>query len=369
MQINWDILLHELETGKCVLCIGPDVFSAANDARVEHQLAETLRARAAELGIRVYDDGWFHYLPQRDELATWFNIKQFYETRLPADPGKIFQTLAQLPFHLALYFSPDYRLREAFRNAGRAFEFDCLFKNPETNHQRLAPDYLPDKARPLVFNMLGEIDDKDSLVMTYDDFYGYMEAIFEKKRMPAAVKLKVQQATHFIFLGMPLDKWYFHLFMRVLNMHRDTVKTKRFAATYALNGANATFNEEQYALTFVQGNYAEFAGLLSEKWRAAQEAKTGAAEKSRYERWRDFAAAGEDTPLRKLFAEMKETLLSMPDAEDLGNQRLLLEMQWNGFASAVFETVMQQNALKSQIVNGVIYLIAEIEKRNPDARP
>lgn len=369
MTINWEILLHELETGKCVLCVGPDVFSAADDARIEHRLANALRTRAGELGIRVYEDGWFHYLPQRDELATWFSIKQFYETQLPTDLDAIFQTLAQLPFHLVLYFSPDYRMREAFRAAGRAFEFDCLYKNPEANHQRLAANYLPDKNKPLVFNMLGEIDDKDSLVMTYDELFGYMEAIFEKKRMPSAVKLKIQQATHFIFLGMPLDKWYFHLFMRVLNMHRDTTKTKRLAATYAVNGANASFCEEQYTLTFVQENIAQFADMLGEKWRAAQQTKTGAAEKSRYERWRDLVASGEDVPMRKLFAEIKENLQHLSNAEDLGNQRLLLEMQWNGFVSAIFETVMQQNALKSQIVNGVIYLIGEIEKRNPDSRP
>ena len=89
--------------------------------------------------------------------------------------------------------------------------------------------------------MLGEIEDKDSLVMSFDDMFGYMEAIFEKKRMPQNVKLKIQQATHFIFLGVPLDKWYFHMFMRVLNMHRDTSKSKRFGATYSVNKTNATF--------------------------------------------------------------------------------------------------------------------------------
>lgn len=368
MGINWDILLHELETGKCVLCVGPDVFSAADNERMERALADTLRARSHELGIRVYDDGWFHYLPQRDEVATWFQIKRFYDTQLPPAPEAVFSAIAQLPFHLVLNFSPDYRLREAFRREGRAFEFDCFYKTPELNHQRLPERYVPDKDKPLIFNMLGEIDDKDSLVMTYDDLFGFMEAFFEKKRLPAAVKLKIQQATHFIFLGMPLDKWYFHLFMRMLNMHRDTVRTKRFAATFAVNGENATFCEEQYSLTFVQENIPQFTTLFSEKWQAAQQAKTGVAEKSRYERWRDLAAAGEDVPIRKLLVEIKDALREMA-AEDLTTTQLLLEMQWNGFASAVFETVMQRNAMKTQIVNGLLYLVGEIEKRNPNARP
>lgn len=359
MAINWDILLHELETGKCILCVGPDVFSPSDDARLEQRLADTLRRNSASLGIRVYDDGWFHYLRERDELATWFTIKQFYETQLPAAADAVFRSIAGLPFHLVLNFSPDYRLREAFRAAGRPFDFDCLYKNPELDKGGKRDAALPDKAKPLIFNMLGEVDDKDSLVMTYDDLFGYMEAVFEKKRMPQHVKLKIQQATHFIFLGMPLDKWYFHLFMRVLNMHRDTTKTKRFAASYALNGESATFCEEQYTLTFVQENISAFTDLLGTKWQAAQAQKTGVDQRSRYDRWRDMAASGEDVALRQLFKEMK----AEPQRDtETSNHQILLEMQWNGFVTVVFETEMAKNAMKTQIVNGILYLIGQMEK-------
>lgn len=363
MQINWDILLHELETGKCILCIGPDVFSSDTE-RLEKKLADSLRAQSDTLGVRVYDDGWFHYLKDRDEVATWFTIKQFYETQLPPDPDVVFQNIAALPFHLILYFSPDYRLREAFRNSGKPFEFDCLYKNPELDKGRNKENVLPDKAKPLLFNMVGEIEDKDSLVMTYDDLFGYLEAIFEKKRMPQNVKLKIQQATHFIFLGMPLDKWYFHLFMRVLNMHKDTTKTKRLGATYALDKGNATFCEEQYTLTFVQDKIGGFIQTMKSQWETLQAKRTGASTLSRYERWRQMAASGEDVAIRQVFKEIKE--LPGRDQETV-NQQLLLEMQWNGFTSVAFETEMSRNAMKSQVVNGILYLIDQLEKQNPTA--
>ncbi|MBK6932983.1 MAG: SIR2 family protein [Saprospirales bacterium] len=363
MQINWDILLHELKTGKCILCIGPDVFSSDTE-RLEKKLADSLRAQSDTLGVRVYDDGWFHYLKDRDEVATWFTIKQFYETQLPPDPDVVFQNIAALPFHLILYFSPDYRLREAFRNSGKPFEFDCLYKNPELDKGRNKENVLPDKAKPLLFNMVGEIEDKDSLVMTYDDLFGYLEAIFEKKRMPQNVKLKIQQATHFIFLGMPLDKWYFHLFMRVLNMHKDTTKTKRLGATYALDKGNATFCEEQYTLTFVQDKIGGFIQTMKSQWETLQAKRTGASTLSRYERWRQMAASGEDVAIRQVFKEIKE--LPGRDQETV-NQQLLLEMQWNGFTSVAFETEMSRNAMKSQVVNGILYLIDQLEKQNPTA--
>ncbi len=361
-MINWDILLHELESGKCILCVGPDVYSKADSARLEQKLADTLRQKSAALGIRVYDDGWFHYLKERDELATWFSIKQFYETQLPPDTDTLFQGIAALPFHLILNFTPDYRLREAFVSSGKPFEFDCLNK---TENCKKA-DFEPTHAKPLVFNMLGEIREKESLIMTYDDLFGYMEAIFDKKRLPKNVKDKLEQASHFIFLGMPLDKWYFHLFMRVLNMHKDTTKTKRFAASYSVNGANASFCEEQYTLTFVQENIGTFVDLLKTKWMTAQEQKTGGKAQGTYERWREFVKTGEDVSIRQLCREMKPFT---EKTNDLNNQRIMLEMQWNGFSSTVFETEMAKNAMKSQIVNGILYLIDQIEQQNPTGRP
>ena len=361
-MLDWDILIHELESGKCVLCIGPDVFSRAEDDRIEQKLADTLRQKSAALGIRVYDDGWFHYLKERDELATWFTIKHFYENQLPPDSNALFKSIAALPFHLILHFSPDYHLREAFQASGKPFEFDALNKSENCKKANFEPTHT----KPLIFNMLGEIKEKESLIMTYDDLFGYMEAIFDKKRLPKNVKDKLKQASHFIFLGIPLDKWYFHLFMRVLNMHKDTTKTKRFAATYSVDGANATFCEEQYTLTFVQENISTFADLLKAKWAVVQAEKTGGKVLGTYDGWRELVKTGEDISIRHMFREMKPFTAHN---NDWINQGIMLEMQWNGFSSTLFETEMSKNAMKSQIVNGMLYLIDQIEKQNPSGQP
>lgn len=215
------------------------------------------------------------------------------------------------------------------------------------------------KEKPLIFNMLGEIEDKDSLVMTYDDLFGYMEAILDKKRMPQNVKLKIQQATHFIFLGMPLDKWYFHLLMRVLNMHRDTTKTKRIGASFDIDKGNATLCEEQYTLTFVQENTGDFTRLLHGKWNALQAQKTGAQVLRTADRWRNAVASGENIAIRQIFKEMKPLA---PAGGPHGDEILLLEMQWNGFTGIVFETEMAKNAMKTKIVQGILALIAELDE-------
>lgn len=361
LNINWEILLHELESGKCILCLGPDVFSENGEKRMERRLAEFLRAQASDLGIQVYDDGWFHYLEPHDELATWFAVKKFYEKNLPAAADLLLSQVAQLPFHLILNFSPDYKLRQAFHDAGRAFEFASLSKNPEAEKSRQKENVEATRAKPLIYNMLGEIEDKDSLVMTYDDLFNYMEAVFEHKRMPMEVKLKILGASHFIFLGMPLDKWYFHLFMRVINQHRNKGKTKRYAASAFFDAGNATFCEEQYTLTFVQEGIGHFVGLLSEQWQQAQAEKTGQSARSVFDQWRDWLAAADDVPMQKLFSEMENALR---DDTDQLNSLLLFKMQWNGFRQHNFETEMARNAMKTQIANGILQLIQEIENRS-----
>ncbi|MCB0635187.1 MAG: alpha-galactosidase, partial [Lewinella sp.] len=133
VDINWEILLHELKAGKCVLCLGPDIYSLSQEKRLEHQLAQTLRAKAKSLGIRVYDDGWFHYLDDHDELGTWFTIKKFYEAELPDSADSFLGKLTELPFHMIINFSPDYKLRQIYEDAGRAFNFASLSKNPSVS--------------------------------------------------------------------------------------------------------------------------------------------------------------------------------------------------------------------------------------------
>ena len=184
--LEWEILLDGLQSGKCILCLGPDIYSLSGDDRLEHRLAKTLRDHQEELGIRVYDDGWFHYLNQRDEMSTYYLIKRFYENQLPDSADPILGKIAALPFNLILNFSPgSTNSRPATKGyeAKASITYDKLLKNPgdiaDIEHKLEA-----DANKPLVYNMLGDIDYKDSLVMTYDDLFNYMEAIFEHKRMP-----------------------------------------------------------------------------------------------------------------------------------------------------------------------------------------
>ncbi|MCB0639615.1 MAG: SIR2 family protein, partial [Lewinella sp.] len=211
--------------------------------------------------------------------------------------------------------------------------------------------------RTLLFNMVGEIEDKDSLVMTYDDLFSYMEAIFERKRMPEYVKGLIQQATYFIFLGMPLDKWYFHLFMRILNQHRNKRKSKRYSASAWVNDENATFCEEQYTLTFVREGIGPFVDELVSHFQGAT-GVDGASKLSDFDRWRDRLKVPDPAVVAKVLEEMKPYTENDTEAS---NDVILLEANWSFFQNTKFETEKAESAMRSKIISDILSLISQLE--------
>ncbi|HND87366.1 MAG TPA: SIR2 family protein, partial [Saprospiraceae bacterium] len=109
---------------------------------------------------------------------------------------------------------------------------------------------VPTRDHPLVFNMLGELKEKDSLVMTYKDYYEYIRSVIHSRSMSDDLENNIYDAEYFIFLGMPFDKWYVHLFMHLLHQHMKG-RTPKFSANTFLDEKIGTLCDEQYMMTFV----------------------------------------------------------------------------------------------------------------------
>ncbi len=248
-RVQWNSLFHSLEHEKCILCIGPDILNPPNGERLEDQLAQCLRANAKSLKISVYDDGWFHYQPGAPQLPPYLKVKEFYEQPHPW-AEELMGLIARMPFHFILYLSPDYKMKEAFELQGAVQGTDFVFDSYKRGQPANKSIKVPTKDKPLVFNFLGELKIKDSLVMTYADYYEYVRSIFMNNSLSDDLKTNVFDAEYFVFLGMPFDKWYVHLFMHMLQQHVSERKQK-FSANTFLNNQTATHCNEQYTMTFV----------------------------------------------------------------------------------------------------------------------
>ncbi|MDZ7868608.1 MAG: hypothetical protein U5L02_05275 [Rheinheimera sp.] len=62
------------------------------------------------------------------------------------------------------------------------------------------------------------------------DFFDYLESVFKANSMNQQPGDELEQMERFIFLGLPYEKWYFQLLLRVLAFHTDKFKDiERFA--------------------------------------------------------------------------------------------------------------------------------------------
>ncbi|MCB0636296.1 MAG: SIR2 family protein [Lewinella sp.] len=261
---NWDHLLDSLEEGRCIMCLGQEVLSSPAFGRLEERLSGYLSEQEEKIRIRVYQDGWFHYLPDANEVDAWQRVKDFY--RLPNPPAEaLLRKIARLPGHFFLNFTPDYKLKEAFEEQGFAFNFLSYRKKEPYAPDEDANRYPPTRQQPLVLNMLGEIRKRNSLVMTYNDFYTYLESIFEGNSMSPVLKENIWEADYFIFLGMPFEKWYVHMFMRILQQHETNRHSKKYAANPFLTDEITTHCAEQYTMTFVPTGIQEFVDTFHDK--------------------------------------------------------------------------------------------------------
>lgn len=117
---------------------------------------------------------------------------------------------------------------------------------------------LPTQQQPLVYKILGSIEKPESLVLTHDDLFDYLESIFHAQSMSNKLKDHiVNEAQSIIFLGIPFDRWYMQLLLRVLHLHKDE-EFMRFAATQELAAEVQTLCFDQFKINFVPNNIESF---------------------------------------------------------------------------------------------------------------
>jgi Effector-associated domain 11/SIR2-like domain len=365
-NINWDLLFEFLEKEKCILCVGPGIFDSQKEGKLETRLARFLKEEEEALGIRVYEDGWFHYLPGANEIDAWQRVKAFYSQPQP-EAAKVLQKLARIPFHHVLNFTPDQQMKEAYTSQNLPVDYHFYYKK-EPCDQGIQK---PAKARPLVFNMMGDVDERNSLVLTYNDFYAYLESVFEAKSMSPVLKANVFAADYFIFIGLPFEKWYMHLFMRILRQHAEKRKSKKHAASAHLTDEVESYCYEQYTITFVQEGISKFVDELFKKCEEKGLLKsTEAAAKLQlpFDTLRDLISENE---FEKLFATLLEQLKVLGAAGmDFINMALNLEGQHNALKQKKTlgllreeEEEVQTNNLRSNMLE----MISELEKAFPAA--
>jgi hypothetical protein len=256
-SIEWDAIVRKIRRGKSILILGPGVYRHENGATLQSEFINELDLPNNPYIQNYYrEDDFFLFRAGGGRGFTIDRMERFYEER---QPDELLRKIARLPFKVILNITPDHLLRRAFDAEGFHYQFDHYKKLHE-------PGVIqqPSQELPLLYNLLGSVEDEESLLMTHNDLYDYFKSIFSRKSMPDKLKLALRERkiNCFIFLGVPFEKWYMQLLLRELEIHRGQEDFIRYAANVGLDDEIQTFCTEQFTIQFVENDSTQFVNEL-----------------------------------------------------------------------------------------------------------
>lgn len=265
--IDWEDLLDTLEAEKCVLFLGSGAYAAPGGGPIEAALRQHLGADDPDnpnIRLRT-EDGFLLFHKNRFKRRVIADIRAFYSQSFP-EASALLQQIAALPCAMIFTTTPDNLLTRTFDELGFPYQSDFYFRH----RQAPAAFERPTRAKPLIYNLLGNIEEPESLVLTQGDFFDYLESVFQGNSMNQELKEELERAERFIFLGLPYEKWYFPLLLRVLSMHSEKLReVERLALREFENPHLHTLYNAEFKLDFIPGEVPLFVAELYRQCREA----------------------------------------------------------------------------------------------------
>ena len=273
-QIDWNFITSKIEEERCVLMIGPEVAVAGTNDSLQATLKNYLTDPSNNTGELVYysEDEFFSFDNDTQKTLTYFKIRQFYNQ---FHPPEIYKKIAEIPFHVILSLSPDLLLKKILEEKGVNFDFDFYHKkqNPMAVER-------PTKQKPLLYNLVGSVEDEDSLVFTYNDLFDYLTRILGTHHHPNALREALKKKKNFIFLGFKFEKWYLKLLLRLLDLHQGGKYLNAFGKKAAIKVDAQSYYSREFNINFIDEDIAQFvenlhsecqnAGIVRESGRSQQ---------------------------------------------------------------------------------------------------
>jgi len=251
--IRWRRLIKALRYQGCVLFIGPEI-SLNNQGKSLHQ--EFYKELAEDYDEIEYleDEGYFS--PESDKYIQ-HDIIKYYSKDFPKKNTagrKILEDLACVPFSLIISITPDDTMHKVFEHYNLKHQF--LAYDGTNKEKEVEPITLE---KPLIYNILGNAASNGRYIFTHENFYSFLN----KVSIPSEIKIILQEATHFLFIGFDFDKWYNRLLLFILEFdqnisgaHRITIGKKNVKKEIE------SFISKQFKITFVENDYSQFAQWL-----------------------------------------------------------------------------------------------------------
>ncbi|MEO6038345.1 MAG: SIR2 family protein, partial [Saprospiraceae bacterium] len=209
-----------------VLVIGPD-FWRVNGQPVNQALNEFLEKRNQdEIEFYDYKDELFFFKGSNPQLSKSYvhrNLRKFYDG---LSPTPLHEQIARLPIPLIINLSPDTLLVQAFKQLQIAHEFKYYHKGMNRDLSNANMEAKVEEAifrtsseRPLIYNLMGNTDDLESLVFTYSDLFKFLYNVFGDNNLPLSLRHLLnhdRKDKNYLFLGFRFNQWYMQMLLQLL---------------------------------------------------------------------------------------------------------------------------------------------------------
>ncbi|TVQ14376.1 MAG: hypothetical protein EA361_07910 [Bacteroidetes bacterium] len=245
--IRWRRLLQALQYQRCVLFIGPEISVNSQGDSLHQEFYKELVLDYPEIEY-LENEGYFS--PEADEIIL-YDILDFYSKEFPRKNKtgrKILEQLAQVPFSLIISLCPDDTMHKVFSD----YDLDHQFLSYDGTKQEVEP-MTPEK--PMVYNILGNATSNGRYIFTYENFYNYLNKI----HIPTEIKKKIQDATHYLFIGFDFNKWYNRLLLFILEFeHKKTGAHRLTIGNKNVKEDIEKFIARQFNITFIDNEHSQF---------------------------------------------------------------------------------------------------------------
>lgn len=261
--VNWEDIIDTLDEEKCILFLGSGAYRTPGGADIEEAKMDWLDARNKENPWITLcgEDGFLLFRKKRFRRKVVSKLSEFYQQAFP-DTEANFEKLARIPFKMIFSLSPDNILTHAFDKQGLGYQTDFYFYDRTINSELPKPT----KKEPLIYNLLGNIDQPESLVLTQDEFYRYLKSILQEKSFSLKLRKEIEDAESYIFLGLPYEQWYFQLLLRILSLHSEKLKeVERLAVQEFEQPQLQKQYRVEFQLEFIPTDISKFIDELYEK--------------------------------------------------------------------------------------------------------
>lgn len=302
--MDWEIIIETIKEERCILFLGPEIFTTSAGLGLDQQLIDYFDLNE-DLGYKYYNDGLFYFESGEKKTNAYYKLKRFYRQSFP-EAEEIFTRIAHIPFHFIISLTPDNKIQEVFQKENYHFKSSFYFRRQPAEQDVK----VPSKSMPLLYKILGNIDNQNSLVLTHDDLFDYFESILQEKSMPLNLKHHIKTSRNLIFLGVPFDRWYLQLLLRVLQFHKDEEFIK-YAANLQLTPETKSIYKDQFHINFITEN---INGFLDELYSRCEdegilrEPVSNENEKSPIQRVKKLIAKAEMESAFELFEDYLEDL-------------------------------------------------------------